>query len=54
MAGWVSRVLAAIGVRGKGEADVSYDPANQDGAAGGTAGQGGSDLGPQPGSQPRP
>jgi hypothetical protein len=44
MAGWISRFLAAIGARGKAEADVSYDPAIQDSADGGTPGPGGSDL----------
>lgn len=45
MAGWMSRLLAAIGAGGrKAEADVSYDPAVQDNTDGGTPGPGGSDL----------
>jgi hypothetical protein len=41
----IRRFLAAIGVGGhKTEADVSYDPALDDNAAGGEPGPGGSDL----------
>jgi hypothetical protein len=52
MAGWLNRFLAAIGVRGKAEADVSYDPAVQDSADGGKAGSGGSDLPTTPENTP--
>ena len=42
---WISRFLAAIGVGGnKAEADVSYDPALDEGAGGGEKGAGGSDI----------
>jgi len=45
MAGWMHRVLAAIGRGGnKAEADVSYDPALDEDASGGEKGAGGSDL----------
>jgi hypothetical protein len=45
MANWLSTILAAIGAGGrKAEADVSYDPALEDQATGGTPGSGGSDL----------
>ena len=45
MAGWMSRILAAIGIGGsKAEPDVSYDPALDEDAAGGEKGAGGSDL----------
>ena len=42
---WMSRILAAMGVGGnKAEADVSYDPALDEDAAGGEKGAGGSDI----------
>ena len=45
MAGWMSRLLAAIGIGGnKAEADVSYDPALDEEASGGERGAGGSDI----------
>ncbi len=55
MAGWMNRLLAAIGAGGrKTEADVSYDPAVQDHADGGTPGSGGSDLNETTEEPPRP
>jgi hypothetical protein len=44
MAKWLNRLLAAIGAGGKAEPDVSYDPALDNQAGGGTPGSGGSDL----------
>jgi len=44
MSGWMSRVLAAVGLGNKAEADVSYDPALDEDATGGEKGAGGSDL----------
>jgi hypothetical protein len=44
MAKWLNRLLAAMGSGGKAESDVSYDPALDNQAAGGTPGSGGSDL----------
>ena len=45
MAGWMSRLLAAIGIgSNKAEADVSYDPALDEDAGGGEKGAGGSDI----------
>ena len=44
MAGLMNRLLAAIGIGGKAEADVSYDPALDEDATGGEKGAGGSDL----------
>ena len=45
MAGWMSRLLAAIGIGGsKTEPDVSYDPALDEDAGGGEKGAGGSDI----------
>lgn len=54
MGGWMSRVLAAMGVGArKTEADVSYDPVLDDSKGGGTPGPGGSDLDKKPGQPPR-
>jgi hypothetical protein len=45
MAGWMHKMLAAIGLGGnKAESDVSYDPALDENATGGEKGAGGSDL----------
>ena len=44
MAGLMKRFLTAIGIGGKAEADVSYDPALDENATGGEKGAGGSDL----------
>jgi hypothetical protein len=45
MAGLMSRILGAIGLGGnKAEADVSYDPALDEDAAGGEKGARGSDI----------
>jgi hypothetical protein len=54
MAGWLNRFLAAIGVGGrKTEADVSYDPAVQDGDSGRTPEPGGSGQNETSGKIPR-